>query len=632
MSGSAFSAELEQAVAFERNGCRVVWHGRTLLVSNDCFEGTLDFGAVFPVAAFVVDADAARFSPVSSEGVCVSALIGGSKTLVGLYAGIPGVIVQSDTDLPFPLLSGRHVRFTEYQLVDQTDVNNELVHRREWLIFGNERPWRVAAQVLDFEDVVGGDGQLFVRLGPTTQSLPPGTSADFTVSGQGSREIVVHPTGYPVAVLRYRGGREGRIAALQRFQRALRPYRTGRDGFFLTNTWGDGHRDTRVCESFLLGEVEAGVALGVDVIQIDAGWQTGNGPARGGVEWKRYWNVPTDFWTVNTNRFPSGLASTVRAARAKGLEFGLWYAPDSSDAHSHAKRDAATLVGFWRTLGIRYFKTDFLSTPSVAALTAQHDFYNEMLAASGGEMVFDLDVTGQVPRPGYFGLPQVGTVFVENRYMRSAYDRLWYPHQTLRNLWKLAELVDPVRLRMEILNPLRNPQFYRPDDPLQPSRWPADALFALVMTASPLGWFEIQNLAPETVSQLKPLVATWKRERSRYHGGTIVPVGSCPDGVSWTGFVSVGAGGAGYALLFRELAEDAVFSLALPDALARATSAQVIGGRGTAAIADGRLTVNVPNTLDFVWVKLPCPATRGKNNQGNCQQGTCSGKERKGAR
>ena len=59
--------------------------------------------------------------------------------------------------------------------------------------------------------------------------------------------------------------------------------------------------------------------------------------------------------------------------------------------------------------------------------------------------MFDLDVTAEI-RPGYFGLPDIGTLFVENRYAKHC---SWWPHQTLRNLWSLAEVVDPVRLRME---------------------------------------------------------------------------------------------------------------------------------------------------------------------------------------
>ena len=136
-----------------------------------------------------------------------------------------------------------------------------------------------------------------------------------------------------------------------------------------------------------------------------------------------------------------------------------------------------------------------------------------LLDGSQGRITVDLDVTAQV-RPGYYGFPEVGPVFVENRYIRLRDGRLWYPHQTLRAFWSLAHVVDPARLRMEVLNPDRLPEAYPADDPLAPSRWPKDALFATVMFASPLGWFEIQNLAPATAAAWKPLVATWKKSES----------------------------------------------------------------------------------------------------------------------
>ena len=171
-----------------------------------------------------------------------------------------------------------------------------------------------------------------------------------------------------------------------------------------------------------------------------------------------------------------------------------------------------------------------------------------LLDGSQGRITVDLDVTAQV-RPGYYGFPEVGPVFVENRYIRLRDGRLWYPHQTLRAFWSLAHVVDPARLRMEVLNPDRLPEAYPADDPLAPSRWPKDALFATVMFASPLGWFEIQNLAPATAAAWKPLVATWKKHRDAVHAGYVHPVGSAPDGVAWTGFVVAPKGdGDGYAL------------------------------------------------------------------------------------
>lgn len=90
----------------------------------------------------------------------------------------------------------------------------------------------------------------------------------------------------------------------------------------------------------------------------------------------------------------------------------------------------------------------------------------------------------------------IGPLFLENRYPRK--HKIYRPHMTLRNLWSLAHVVDPVRLRIEFLNPASRPELWG-DDPLAPSRWPADALFAIAMTASPLAWMELSGIRPETM-------------------------------------------------------------------------------------------------------------------------------------
>ena len=168
---------------------------------------------------------------------------------------------------------------------------------------------------------------------------------------------------------------------------------------------------------------------------------------------------------------------------------------------------------------------------------------------------------------------------------------------------------DPLRLRMEVLNPERNQHLYG-DDPLAPCRYPADALFACVMAGSPLGWFEIQHLGAKTVAAWRPLIETWKRERAAWYGGDIRPVGLCPDGLSWTGFVSEARDGkGGYALLFRGLSDKGTFSLELEKELPVSTVAacEVLAGRGRATCAKGVLTVEIPERLDFLWVRLSDP-------------------------
>lgn len=112
--------------------------------------------------------------------------------------------------------------------------------------------------------------------------------------------------------------------------------------------------------------------------------------------------------------------------------------------------------------------------------------------------------------------------------------------------------------------------------------------------------------------------AAWKRERDRLYSGVTFPVGFRPDGFSWTGFVNRSAdGGGGYVLLFREANESSRFSLPLCRWFKGGiANPEVIGGRGSAVLSpDGSvLTVDIPEKLDFVWVKLKPGVNRGDCN------------------
>ena len=500
-----------------------------------------------------------------------------------------------------------HPRFVEVQLVDATDSHNELYFEREYLLLSNESPITNAAPAVFIEDSVTGEGFACLRLGPLPHARAD-KSPDYILT-PGRRRLEYLTNAYPYVEKAYTGGRLGRIRALRAIQREIRPYDKDRDGLLLSNTWGDGNRDACVNEAFLMKEVEKGAELGVDVIQIDDGWQAGrtaNSSAirkRSQGRWGSYWDQP-DFWDFDSVRFPNGVKPIVDAARAKGMKFGLWFGPDSSDEARLWRKDADFLLGLHRDFGIDYFKLDSMRSQTALALDRQRQLMSALMDESHRRITVDLDVTAGV-RPGYFGFVDIGPVFVENRYVRKGESRLWWPHLTLRNLWSLAHAVDSVRLRMEFLNPERHPELYG-DDPLAPCRYPADTLFAGVMAASPLGWFEIQNLSPATVAAWKSLVAVWKRERAAWYGGELYPVGACPDGFAWTGFVSAAKDGrSGYALLFRELSDDGSFALPLKGLLSSdATSCEVIAGRGQASIAGVRLQVEIPSRLDFVWVKI----------------------------
>lgn len=576
-----------------------------------------------------------RRSVVGSEGIRIEVTANGRTTerqIIWVFPGLAGVITERPgeasgaakekqrqasgieaepprTQRAAAVAGGEtlpvapmHLRLTQVEMLDQTDKHNELVHEREWLLWVNEAPLDIQGCVLTVENVLNGCGIAFLKLAPLPHARPDTKAVDFRVRS-GAREITAFHNGYPVAAVAYRDGRVGRTRALHTIQRSLRRYDSTRDGQFLSNTWGDRSRDARINEKFLLKEVEAGAALGVDVVQIDDGWQKGrtanSADARGKGVWNGYWAADPAFWDPDPVRFPNGLETIVKAAREKGMKFGLWFGPDSSNDAAKWQQDADCLLEYHRKLGIDYYKIDSMKTHNAESLKRQRAMFDRMLEGSGGAMTFDLDVTAEI-RPGYFGLADIGPIFLQNRY--TDWGSYW-PHLTLRNLWMLTNTVDPLRLRIEVLNNTRNADKYG-DDPLAPARYKADTLFAIAMISNPLGWFEVSNLPEDAIAQMKPLVSTWKAERARMHGGSIMPVGSTPDGVSWTGFTSAAADGkGGYALLFRELNEQAEYGLDLK-MLGGVTHAKVIGGRGNSSLVDGKLIVRVPDKLDFIWVKL----------------------------
>lgn len=513
-------------------------------------------------------------------------------------------------------LAPHNLRLTQVTLKDQTDHHNELVSEAEWLLHPAERTFTLSGGLFYIDDVTTGAGLILLKEAPLPYARPVPTDHDLrvesvkkqvTLIGNGADET---GDGYAFVTLAYSGGIPGRIAALQQYQRCLRPYVPRRDGMLLANTWGDRSADGRIRADFIAQEIEAGARLGADIIQIDDGWEVGSTSnsvrtktGKAGV-WEGFYAAWDNFWSVSPDRFPNGLEPLIAAAREKGMRFGLWFGPDSHNDFANWERDAATVLGLHRDLNVDYFKLDGIKVRSKTAERNLHSFVNRVFTETDGRVVFDLDITAEI-RPGYFGMIQNGPLFVENRY--TDWHRYW-PHQTLRTVWKLAHHVDPVRLRMEWLNNERNTDKYA-GDPLAPNAYRPDYLFATVMFTSPLGWFEISNLPESYFTEAGPLIATWKKHREAIFSGTILPIGNVPDGATWTGFASVAADKRGaYLLVFREASLSGEWRTDLPflsGATGQTPSVTVLAGEGQMSLLPGeRLEVTIPDSHRFLFVRV----------------------------
>lgn len=505
-------------------------------------------------------------------------------------------------------LRPQHLRFIEVRLQDQSDAHNELSQEREWLLHPSEAHLALKGNLFFVENTLSGEGLAFLKEAPLPHARALKNDFDLKIHRQGialygNGISPENPEGYRHIVLAYEGGKDGRIAVLHQYQRQIRKYLSERDGIFLSNTWGDRSQDGRIREDFLFQEIDAAKKLGVDVLQIDDGWQQGlsaNSVKKGGV-WEGFWASDPHFWDSHPERLPNGLTPILDAAKKAGLKVGLWFAPDSSRQFANWEKDADKLIELHQKHGICYFKIDGVKAESKLGEKNLLSFFKKVLDVSSGKVVFDLDITAQI-RPGYFGIIECGPIFVENRY--TDWHNYW-PHQTLRTLWKLSHYIDPVRLRMEFLNQTRNTQKYA-NDPLAPSEYSPAYLYASVMACSTLGWFEVSNLPKNYFDEIAPLAKIWKQHRHAYFSGVVQPIGECPDGKSLTGFRSISKDGkSAYLLLFREMTRRSDWMIELPITLSNANvKATILAGSAAAKIRGSQLTIDFNSEKSFALVQL----------------------------
>lgn len=498
-----------------------------------------------------------------------------------------------------------HLSLRQIGLMDRTDGHDNLLHETVWHLSPVEKI-SLKGCLFTLENPLTRAGLILLKHAPLPHVRPAPCECDLfahhrevRLLGHGAGES---GEGYAWTTALYEDGAAGMTRSLQGFQQALRVYRPGLDGLAVSNTWGDRNRDGALSESFMKNEFAVAGRMGIDVCQIDDGWQRGVSSnstvakERGGV-WEGYYASDPAFWTMHPERFPDGLAAVAAQAQAAGVRLGLWFGPDSAHDFENWEKDVETLLGLYRDHGVRWIKIDSVKSRTKLGEGRLKKLFDRVLRESGGNVVFDLDVTAEV-RPGYFGLPEIGPLFVENRY--TDWGR-WWPHATLRNLWQLSRVIHPVRLRMEWLNALRNEDKYA-NDPLAPASYDPAYVLATILVASPLFWCELSKLPKATVDAVTPLLKIWKQYREELHTGAVIPIGDCPDGGSFTGFLCHNPGRrVAHVLAFREHTPQAQAELLLPCALPGNPVRLAGSGEWRGEAGRQSATVSFPDVRQFGW-------------------------------
>ena len=365
----------------------------------------------------------------------------------------------------------------------------------------------------------------------------------------------------------------------------------------MSNTWGDRHGNERVCLDFVCREIDTAEELGVDIVQIDDGWQVGDTNTCPRDELKRRY-FDGNFWECDRVRFPEELGPVTEYARKKGIRVGMWFAPDSHDCFGHWERDMEVLCKAYREWGIRFFKLDMYWVSNDEERERMLAMLRE-LHALGEDVTVQMDVTRD-SRLNYLCGRQYGTVFVENRYTKSGN---FFPYGCLKNLWMISKYVPASRFQFELVNPDHNKDCYREGDPFAPANYGMDYLFASVMLSNPLFWMEMQFLSEERRAELAPVMAVWKEHREALATMDVCPIGEKPNGRSLTGFVVSDGEEAKYLLLFREVTDRSSAFISAP---VKAAAAEILSANGEVSveILDGAVRVEFKEPRSYAFVRI----------------------------
>ncbi|MFG0247665.1 MAG: hypothetical protein ACF8OB_02170, partial [Phycisphaeraceae bacterium JB051] len=188
------------------------------------------------------------------------------------------------------------------------------------------------------------------------------------------------------------------------------------------NTWGSSmgylqHRDA-AGQANVLHELESCAELGIDLLQIDDGWQ-GNS---------------YEHWEPCAQRYPDGWSPVTEKAKALGVTLGLWCAGESIDL--------AYLQKSFDAVGFQWYKLDFMNCNNRQKLDALLAKVRAFELYANRKTRVNWDTTEVSPRLGYFLGREYGAIYYANRKPVFPANVVYRPHSVLRDLWELATYLD----------------------------------------------------------------------------------------------------------------------------------------------------------------------------------------------
>jgi len=346
-------------------------------------------------------------------------------------------------------------------------------------------------------------------------------------------------------IVPYKGDSTDALLALKRFDRLRYPVGK-RDMYIMANTWGSSDASAvgggryAARQENVLKEIASQAGLGIDVQEIDDGWQ--------GLTYRHWRPAATALLSSGKNGtqrrtsydiYPDGWGRLRQYAASKGVKLGLWA------AWTIPEQD---LIWNYDHGGFNYFKIDFSMLNTKEKLDGLMGKIRSFIVYTHHQVRINWDATENAPRIGYFYAREFGNVSLENRKPSIPENAIYKPYLVLRDFWQVSKYINLNQFQIPIQN-IERVDRQESDAYLYSNAYAV----AISLMGSPLFFSLTQYYTAKDRGSIKHILQVYKLHREEIYKGYVFPIGNTPDDSSWTGFQDRVSPTAGYLLIFREL-------------------------------------------------------------------------------
>ena len=334
-------------------------------------------------------------------------------------------------------------------------------------------------------------------------------------------------------------------SAVRRFDRCRYPCNLETDAYIIANTWGSGEiGDPRpeapgnasrraAHEDVVLQEIESCGDLGIDVLQIDDGWQSSDDTTY--VPGERGWHPHPDCW-------PTGWNTAVQASKKHNVRLGLWAAAEEISYDE--------LVSNWTLGDFRQYKLDFAHFNKHEELHAVIDRCRSFITLTNFQCRVNWDVTENLPRFGYYYGRELGAIYLANRKPEKPVSTVYEPWHMLSDVWEMAKFLPIKQFQITCQNPLHT------NHSTEAHKHDISYGLAISCVGIPLCFHRTSLYTEEQRNSVRDWLRGYQCHKHNLHLADCEPVGEKPNNKSWTGFHYALQAKNGYLMAFRELHDE----------------------------------------------------------------------------